>query len=707
MLFRVCFDLGMMPGRAEVEPSILSSRRFLAVVSALSLLGVALTLAEIRDAAPTHASVANCPSPAASYAGGNGSSGSPWLIDDSTHLQLLLQDSPRWGQAFRVTADIDMEGCTWTSPIGIPLDPFTGQLDGDGHVVSALTVTANGTPAGFVGYLGSTGVITDFGFLGTVSGTGGFTETVWAGGLVGTATSGAVIERSFAGGAVSADSSGDAQVGGLVGSTYEATITDSYSTASVAARIDDAGGPGGNAYAGGLVGVAWDGTLTDSYASGPVTASNTSGGTSRGGLFGSVSRNSFLPDIAGLYWDLDATGVSVAVVPDLVADVQGLTSSAMADPTNFTGWSISPGWDVTQTWGSCGTVNAGNPFLTSFYSTSPCTGTPQATLVVSGVPASMGYGDSASLAVTGGSGNGAVTYDVGSSTACEVTGITLTVTAPSGSCSVTATKAGDGTYDSITSAAVTVTVGKGGQAPLNVQASSPAFIGSQQTLSVTGGSGSGAVTYSTGASTACSVSGATLTITAASGTCTVTATKDSDINYLPATSPALSIEVRGFPPIPVPLPDPTPTPTPTPTPAPTPTPSPTPTPTPTPTPSPSPSPTPTPGPPGGLVPADPAGAQVIPLGKPPARNPSRAPLVPVPQGESFIVKLRGLPERERFVAQVRSGRSWGRLDEIRSNRDGRVTLPALDGRRSGDYLVRLKGADGARYFVRFRVSTVP
>ena len=74
----------------------------------------------------------------------------------------------------------------------------------------------------------------------------------------------------------------------------------------------------------------------------------------------------------------------------------------------------------------------------------------QATLTVTG-PATVPYGTTAAYATAGGSGTGAVSFGAGASTGCTVSGSTLTVTNGSGSCALTATKAGDGNYYAATS----------------------------------------------------------------------------------------------------------------------------------------------------------------------------------------------------------------------------------------------------------------
>ncbi|MDA2988972.1 MAG: fibronectin type III domain-containing protein [Actinomycetota bacterium] len=99
----------------------------------------------------------------------------------------------------------------------------------------------------------------------------------------------------------------------------------------------------------------------------------------------------------------------------------------------------------------------------------------QAAVTVTGAPSSLAYGASASLASSGGSGAGAVTFDDGTSTACEVEPSTgdVTMTAGTGTCEITATKAATYRYSSTTSAAVTITPGP---AAVTVTGPTPASI---------------------------------------------------------------------------------------------------------------------------------------------------------------------------------------------------------------------------------------
>jgi hypothetical protein len=165
---------------------------------------------------------------------------------------------------------------------------------------------------------------------------------------------------------------------------------------------------------------------------------------------------------------------------------------------------------------------------------------PQATLVVVATPGSMNVNGTSTLSTTGGSGSGVVSYSLVSGP-CTLSGATLTGTG-AGSCSVTATKAADSTYDSATSSQDTVVVSLATQATLVVVATPGSInVNGTSTLSTTGGNGSGVVTYNL-VSGPCTLNVATLTGTGA-GSCIVTATKAADSTYASATSSSAIVTV--------------------------------------------------------------------------------------------------------------------------------------------------------------------
>ncbi len=160
----------------------------------------------------------------------------------------------------------------------------------------------------------------------------------------------------------------------------------------------------------------------------------------------------------------------------------------------------------------------------------------QSALTLSASPASITFGGTSALAVTGGSGTGALSYAVSAgNTVCSlsrggVTGIGV------GTCTVTASKAADASFTA-TTARVAITVGPATQAALNVTAAPTGIIfGSISTVAATGGSGTGALSYAVSSGTPfCSLSGSTLTGIGV-GTCTVTATKAADAANAAATA---------------------------------------------------------------------------------------------------------------------------------------------------------------------------
>jgi uncharacterized repeat protein (TIGR01451 family) len=162
----------------------------------------------------------------------------------------------------------------------------------------------------------------------------------------------------------------------------------------------------------------------------------------------------------------------------------------------------------------------------------------QATLTATASPSSIAFGGTSTLATTGGSGTGAVTFAVtAGGEFCSVSDSTLTGTGV-GTCTVTATKAADPNFNAAT-ATVEVTVVRANQADLTLTATLSAIpLTRTATLAATGGSGSGDVSFAVAAGAVnCAISGTTLTGTGV-GTCTVVATKAGDAQFNPASAQA-------------------------------------------------------------------------------------------------------------------------------------------------------------------------
>jgi hypothetical protein len=156
----------------------------------------------------------------------------------------------------------------------------------------------------------------------------------------------------------------------------------------------------------------------------------------------------------------------------------------------------------------------------------------QAALILS-TTSPLTYNQTEMMSVSGGTTNGTVTY--ASSALCSVTGNMLQALSGTGSCSVTATMAGDSNYNDITSTpANTVNLQKANQAALTLNTTSPLTYNLTETMSVSGGTTNGTVTYASSA--LCSVTGNMLQALSGTGSCSVTATMAGNNNYNDVTS---------------------------------------------------------------------------------------------------------------------------------------------------------------------------
>jgi|GEM_PF-2594425 len=156
----------------------------------------------------------------------------------------------------------------------------------------------------------------------------------------------------------------------------------------------------------------------------------------------------------------------------------------------------------------------------------------QSALAITGT-SSGAYGATLSLSTTGGTTAGTVTWSDGSSTACTVNSTgSVSITAGTGTCTITATMAGNSNYLPVESAGFTVTVSRATQSTLTVTSTSAAY-GQDLTLTTSGGSGTGSVTWAvvSGTSSTCTITGATLTPGDAGSACVVRATKAQDANW--------------------------------------------------------------------------------------------------------------------------------------------------------------------------------
>ncbi|MCD7946688.1 MAG: Ig-like domain-containing protein [Oscillospiraceae bacterium] len=206
---------------------------------------------------------------------GSGTESDPYIIETCAQLAYLARTVANGdsyaGEYIRLDANLDLNGLEWT-PIGVyGGTAFSGNFDGNGHVIRNLysVSTDSGAAGGLFSYVvggdirnlgvASCQVVSSSwgaGFAGYVSGSTiencWVTGTVQVGasytaGLVGMANNKSVISNCWNGAAVSCTSSSSGGVGGVVGYTQGVTVTDCWNVGSVTAG-------GSRALVGGVVG---------------------------------------------------------------------------------------------------------------------------------------------------------------------------------------------------------------------------------------------------------------------------------------------------------------------------------------------------------------------------------------------------------------------------------------------------------------------
>lgn len=248
------------------------------------------------------------------------------IISNAHQLQLMAKDL---SANYTLAANIDMSGYNMARNGFVPIgtdgtSAFTGTLDGNGYVVSNLTITGPMTDAaGLFGYIGQSGIVSDIGLY-DVNITGG-TGSTYVGSLAG--VNAGSITNAYSTGKVS----GAGTVGGLSGFN-SGTVQTSYSTSQVSVT-------GSSGLAGGLVGEN-DGKIKNAYSTGKVSGI---AGATLGGLVGSAGSGS---TISNSGWDTDTSGQGAGVGSGNSTGATGLTTAQMMDKAYLS----TLGFDFADTW---------------------------------------------------------------------------------------------------------------------------------------------------------------------------------------------------------------------------------------------------------------------------------------------------------------------------------------------------------------------
>jgi len=266
------------------------------------------------------------------YSGGSGTEVDPYLISNKADLIELGATSGDYDKYFRMTADIDLDGESFTNAIIAPdlinsnswtFDgpKFTGTFDGDGHIVKNLTINGDlgsqgSDSVGLFGYVD--GNITSLGVV-YCNITGDYN----VGGICGWHNTG-VMTNCYSSGVID----GGEYVGGLCGDSG-GSYSDCYTTCAV----------NGYTYVGGFSGYNW-GTINDCYSVGSVsTYTSYSGATIYSGGFCGYNDGG---SINNCFWDTNVSGMTTS------DGGAGKTTVEMQTLSTFTAWDFTDTWSMNN-----------------------------------------------------------------------------------------------------------------------------------------------------------------------------------------------------------------------------------------------------------------------------------------------------------------------------------------------------------------------
>lgn len=278
------------------------------------------------------------------YGGGNGSQQDPFLIYSPDHMQQIGANPNDWWSHFKLMTDVDLsmydgrEGRPAFNRIGFyDADnlsnsmPFSGQFDGNGHVISNFSYNGNDDNVGLFNYVSFYPkefplVVKNLGLLNPqVDGGSGS----YVGNLIGRQTHGAIGQCYVEGGSVS----GNENVGGLVGSS-NGIIAGCYSTSHVI----------GNSSVGGIVGSVSNPEndryyfyLFHCYVAGLVEGSSGTGGLA-GTLSEDVSDSQFIES----FWDIEISRQFNG------PGAGGKCTCQMKELDTFSDWGCDQAWTINE-----------------------------------------------------------------------------------------------------------------------------------------------------------------------------------------------------------------------------------------------------------------------------------------------------------------------------------------------------------------------
>ncbi len=247
---------------------------------------------------------------------GDGSAENPIIITDAAGLAAIKENL---SACYVINADIDLTGTDW-EPIGDADEPFTGTIDGKGHIINGLNVSESAGGDYYAGLFGVTkgATIKSIRMKATRISVTGASASEWAGlsagALVGKAIN-TVIENCYNTGNISVTAEVSmVTAGGLVGEMNgNSSVKKSFNTGKVTTSS-----AGNLSLAGGICGAVDGGSIENCYNAGSISSSAFNATYAyAGGIAGEISSAENPSSIKTSYNAGDVTSLRESGNPDV------------------------------------------------------------------------------------------------------------------------------------------------------------------------------------------------------------------------------------------------------------------------------------------------------------------------------------------------------------------------------------------------------
>jgi hypothetical protein len=291
------------------------------------------------------------------YGGGSGTSDDPFQIATLEQLRLLSETAGDWDEYFILTADIDATDTknwnngTGFSPIGDyeygnrQKVQFTGNFNGNNHIISNLYI--NRGEDDYVGLIGYSdyATIKNLNLINcNITCTGKF-----IGSIIGYSRYGSISKCYCAG-----NINGGSYIGGIVGEASSLSINSCYTNCSISGEVK--GGVIGESFysttiqnclvlgdcidgSGLVAAMHMGGTIKNSYVAGKVIKKDA---LNIGILAGLINTST---TITNCYYD-STVNPNIEAANIKTNNATPLTTSELADKTNFTDWDFESTWKI-------------------------------------------------------------------------------------------------------------------------------------------------------------------------------------------------------------------------------------------------------------------------------------------------------------------------------------------------------------------------